>query len=180
VIDARAVVVATEGPAAARLLGLPTVGSRSVACVYFAADAAPTTSKAVQLGSDSDGPVNVAVMSNVAPSYAPTGRHLVAVALPGVDAPDEGALEVRARRLLGSWWGRAPAAWRHLRTYRIAHGQPDQRPPLSPKESVTLGDGLFVCGDHRDTASIQGALFSGRRAGEATLARLAAGPSPSL
>jgi hypothetical protein len=30
-----------------------------------------------------------------------------------------------------------------------------------------------VCGDHRDTASIQGALFSGRRTGEAVRAWLA-------
>ncbi len=44
-----------------------------------------------------------------------------------------------------------------------------------PKQRVTLGDGLFVCGDHRDTASIQGALFSGRRCGEAVVAMLGAG-----
>jgi hypothetical protein len=31
---------------------------------------------------------------------------------------------------------------------------------------------LFVCGDHRDTPSIQGALFSGRRAALAVLATL--------
>jgi glycine/D-amino acid oxidase-like deaminating enzyme len=30
-----------------------------------------------------------------------------------------------------------------------------------------LRDGLFVCGDHRDTASIQGAMVSGRRAAAA-------------
>ena len=31
----------------------------------------------------------------------------------------------------------------------------------------------YVAGDHRDTASIQGALYSGRRCGEAVLADLA-------
>jgi hypothetical protein len=56
--------------------------------------------------------------------------------------------------------------------YAIAHGQPDQRPPFSPKQPVALGQGLFVCGDHRDTASIQGALFSGRRSAEAVLSSL--------
>jgi predicted NAD/FAD-dependent oxidoreductase len=32
-----------------------------------------------------------------------------------------------------------------------------------------MTEGLFVCGDHRDTASIQGALVSGRRTAEAIL-----------
>jgi predicted NAD/FAD-dependent oxidoreductase len=36
---------------------------------------------------------------------------------------------------------------------------------------VTVGD-LVVCGDHRDTGSIQGALVSGQRAAEAVLAGL--------
>ncbi|NDF67795.1 MAG: oxidoreductase, partial [Actinobacteria bacterium] len=34
-------------------------------------------------------------------------------------------------------------------------------------------NGLFVCGDHRDTGSIQGALYSGRRCGQAVAASLA-------
>jgi hypothetical protein len=33
-----------------------------------------------------------------------------------------------------------------------------------------VSPGLFVCGDHRDTASIQGALVSGRRAAGAVMA----------
>ena len=36
----------------------------------------------------------------------------------------------------------------------------------------TIGDGVFVCGDHRDTASIQGALVSGQRAAEAVSSHL--------
>ena len=31
---------------------------------------------------------------------------------------------------------------------------------------------MYVCGDHRDNASIQGAMVSGRRAAEAVLADL--------
>jgi predicted NAD/FAD-dependent oxidoreductase len=45
-------------------------------------------------------------------------------------------------------------------------------PPLQVRAPVTLGDGVFVCGDHRDTASIQGALVSGQRAAEAVNAHL--------
>jgi hypothetical protein len=60
--------------------------------------------------------------------------------------------------------------WRVLRVDTIRHGQPDSSPPFRPKQRVALGDGLFVCGDHRDTPSIQGALFSGRRTAAAVLA----------
>jgi hypothetical protein len=35
---------------------------------------------------------------------------------------------------------------------------------------VSLGGGVFVCGDHRDSATLDGALKSGRRAAEALLA----------
>ncbi|MEQ1701420.1 MAG: hypothetical protein ABMA25_15030, partial [Ilumatobacteraceae bacterium] len=57
-----------------------------------------------------------------------------------------------------------------LRTDVIAHAQPDSLPPFHPKQPVALGEGLYVCGDHRDTPSIQGALFSGRRTAESVLA----------
>jgi phytoene dehydrogenase-like protein len=166
-----AVVVATEGPAASALLGLPAVASKSVGCVYFAADTAPSDTKLVILDGTGAGPVlNVAVMSNVAPSYAPVGRHLIAAAMPGhVD----GDLAMVAREQLRSWWGAQVDAWDHIDTYRIAHGQPGQQPPFSPKQSVAMADGRFVCGDHRDTASTQGALYSGRRCAHAVAERIA-------
>lgn len=169
-VAARVVVVACEGPAAARLLGLAPVGSRPAGCVYFAADEPPTRSDMVVLDGDGTGPVlNAAVMSNVAPEYAPPGRHLIVAALPG---RADGDLEGDARRQLRGWWGEAVDTWTHLRTYRIEHGQPVQPPPLRPRRGVVLGDGVFVCGDHRDTASIQGALFSGRRTADAIMSEL--------
>jgi phytoene dehydrogenase-like protein len=167
-LDATSVVVAVEGPAASRLLGLPPVGSRPVACVYFDAPTAPTPTKYVMLNGDGMGPaLNVAVMSNVASPYAPAGRHLVAAAVPAPPTTTE--LDVDVRTQLRSWWGPQVDQWRHLRTYRIEHGQPDQSPPFHPKRAVSLGGGVFVCGDHRDTGSIQGAMYSGRRCAEAVL-----------
>jgi len=167
-IPAAAVVVATEGPAAARLLDLPEVESKSVGAVYFAAQEAPIDSKYVVLDGTGRGPVlNVAVISNVAPTYASEGRHLVVAAMPGHVGAD---IEHGARAQLRDWWGPAVDGWEHVRTYRIAHGQPRQRPPFDPKRPVRLDDGRFVCGDHRDTASIQGAMFSGRRCGLAVAA----------
>ena len=170
-ITARAVVVATESPAASALLGLPTRESRVVGNVYFSADVAPTKEKLVILDGTGKGPVlNVAVMSNVSEHYAPKGKHLISVALPGVV---NGDLESIARTQLRGWWGTQVDAWKHLRTYAITHAGPTQEPPFSPKQRVDLGNGRFVCGDHRDTGSIQGALYSGRRCGEAVIASLA-------
>ena len=170
-ITARAVVVATDGPTASSLLGIPVVESRKVGCVYFSADTPPTKEKYVVLDGTGNGPVlNVAVISNVAPSYAPADKHLIVAALPGVT---DGDLEAMSRKQLRSWWGPQVDEWKHLRTYVINHGGPVQKPPFSPKQRVNLGNGLFVCGDHRDTGSIQGAMFSGRRCGEAVVQSLA-------
>jgi len=181
-VASSAVVVATEGPAAARLLrgaahevGDP--GSRPVSCVWFDAPSAPIDHRLIVLDGVGTGPaLNVAVMSNVAPEYvteaAPKGHALVAAACPGEHAGSDLVAEVR--RQLGGWWGPQVRDWNVLRVDHIAHGQPDQRPPFKPKQRQSLGDGLFVCGDHRDTPSIQGALFSGRRCGEAVLQSLAA------
>ena len=164
-ISARAVIVAVEGPAASTLTGIPPVQSRSVGCVYFAAKSSPTDKKLIILDGTGKGPVlNIAVMSNIAPSYAPEGQHLIAAALPGYVGDD---VEDVARQQLQTMFGPEVASWRHLRTYRIAHGQPDQSPPFNPKKKQKLDNGIFVCGDHRDTASTQGALFSGRRCADA-------------
>jgi glycine/D-amino acid oxidase-like deaminating enzyme len=180
-IRARSVVVATDGPAAARLTGaLPDPGSRPVAALWFGAEVAPVEGRRVLLDGAGSGPaVNVAVMSEVAPSYAPTGRASLVAAVPGPAAlgPD---LERDVRRQLRTWFGPLAERWELLGTHVIAHGQPLQRPPFSPKQAVRLDRGLYVCGDHRDTASIQGALFSGRRAGTAVLRDLGEVRPPSL
>lgn len=174
-LHAQRVIVAAEGPTAAKLLMNPNVaspGSRTVSCVWFAAPKPPVDDKLIVLDSTVTGPaLNVAVMSNVSPQYAPAGQALIAAACPAADG-DLAALPDAVRAQLRRWWGADVNGWRVLRTDTIAHGQPDSQPPFVPKKPVALGDGLFVCGDHRDTPSIQGAMFSGRRTGEAVLASL--------
>jgi phytoene dehydrogenase-like protein len=172
-IRARAVIVATEGPAAAALLGLRDPGSRPVSNLQFAADAAPIPDRLVVLDGERRGPAsNLAVMTNVAPGYAPPGRALISVEVPGPLVPDNGELLDAVHAQLRDWFGSTVDSWTHLRTLRIAHGHPDQRPGFSPKQPIRLGNGRYVCGDHRDTASIQGALYSGRRAASVVLADL--------
>jgi predicted NAD/FAD-dependent oxidoreductase len=84
-------------------------------------------------------------------------------------------LDDAVRAQLRRWWGPQVHQWRTLRVDRIAHAQPNDAPPSAPKQRQALGEGLFVCGDHRDTPSIQGALYSGRRCAATVLATALAG-----
>lgn len=169
-VRGRALVVATEGPAAARLVGTTDPGSKVVSAIWFSAPEPPVRGRSIVLDGVGSGPVaNLAVLSEVAPAYAPAGRSLVVAACPGdVSATVADA----ARAQLAGWFGPAVAAWEELRVDRIHHGQPLARPGFSPKQAVGLGDGRFVAGDHRDTPSIQGAMFSGHRCGDAVVAGL--------
>jgi hypothetical protein len=174
-VAARRVVVATDGPVAATLVGLAPPASRSVSAVYYAAPASPVGAPILVLNGDEPGPVNnLAVLTDVAPSYASDGRALVVASVVGHEDVADARLEPAVRMQLAAWYGRAVMRWEHLRTYRIPHAQPAQPPgSLTPPERpVRLDSGIYVCGDHRDHASIQGALASGSRAAAAVLADL--------
>ncbi len=176
-VPARATVVAVEGPEAARLVGdPPPPEGRGVTCLYFAADRAPLREPILVLDGEGTGPVNnLCVPSAVAPEYAPEGKSLVSASVLGLPAASDADLERAVRAQLGRWFGPQVEAWRHLRTYRIAYALPDQRPEcLDPVERpARVHRWLFVCGDCRDTGSLQGALSSGRRAAEAVAESLA-------
>jgi hypothetical protein len=70
---------------------------------------------------------------------------------------------------LKGWFGPVVRTWRLLKSYRIPHAQPEQLPGvLDPAERpVRIASGVYICGDHRDNASLNGAMTSGRRAAEA-------------
>jgi phytoene dehydrogenase-like protein len=178
VLSAKVVVVATDGPTAARLLGdrVRDPGSRSVTCLYFAAAESPLKKSILTLNGDGSGPVNhLAVMSDVAPAYAPIGQALISASVLGQPPQDDAALEQAVRWQLTDWFGPAVQTWRHLRTYRIHHALPDQMAPALdvPERPVKLAPGLYVCGDHRDNATMNGALASGFRAAQAVAEELA-------
>jgi phytoene dehydrogenase-like protein len=171
------VVVATEGPAAADLLGArlpaPPAPGRGTLTSYYRAPASPVGGPDLVLDADGDGPVTtLAVMSDVASTYAPTGAALVSVATAGVPDHDDRTHDRAVRRQLHGWYGAAVDAWEPLATYRIPYAQPRQDvgdlPTLA--RPIRLADRLWVCGDHRDTGSIQGALVSGRRCADGVLA----------
>ena len=170
-IRARAVVVATDGTAAARLL--PELADPSwhpVTTFYYAVAGSPLGSPILVLDGMTDLLVNAVVLSEAAPGYAPAGAALVAASVPG---RSDASLEPQVRTCLARLYQTGTRDWDLLGAYPIPRalpvfpaGQPLRRP-------VRLGPGRYVCGDHRDTPSIQGALVSGRRAAAAVVADLA-------
>lgn len=172
VVRGRAVVVATEGPVAALLADVRDPGSKKVSALWFTAEEPPLRGRSIALDGEGGGPVsNLAVLSEVSPAYAPPGRNVFVAACPGEIGPD---LEPAVRLQMRRWFGPVADTWELLRHDSIHHGQPLASVPFSPKRRVSLGAGRYVTGDHRDTPSTQGAMFSGRRCGEAILADLAA------
>jgi phytoene dehydrogenase-like protein len=172
-LGARAVVVATDGTEASRLLAeIPAPSWRSVTCVYFAAPSTPFAGAPLLLDGERTGPVaSVFLPSTVAPSRAPEGRVLVAVTVLGL--PD-GEIEQDVADQLRGWLGDTVDAWRHLRTCRIERAAPSCTPPcLEPaSRAVRLPSGLLVCGDHRETPTLEGAFVSARRAAQAAIESL--------
>ena len=168
-LAARAVVVATDPTTAGELTDVTAPRMKALTTFWYAPDEPPTTRNLLHLDADHRGPlVNTAVMTNAAPSYGPAGRALVQVTVLGADGSAE--TERSARSQAGVVYGVDPARWELVTTHVVAAALPAQPAPLDVRSPVALGAGLFVAGDHRDTASIQGALVSGRRAADAVLA----------
>jgi phytoene dehydrogenase-like protein len=170
-VTGRAVVVATEGDTAATLLpAVPAPGWHGVTTWYFSAPAAPIDQPTLVLDGTDPLLANTAVISNVAPEYAPDGHALVAVSVPDrvADTDLESGLRERLARLYECDTG----DWTTLARYAIPHALPVFPPGRPLRSPVRVGERQYVCGDHRDTPSIQGALVSGRRAADAVLADL--------
>ena len=174
----RAVVVATDAPSAATLLpGLGVGEGRAVTTWYHLADTARLTRGDAVLvvdGRTARGPVtNTVVLTHAAPTYASDGRVLVSSSVLGVQ---DAARERDVRSHLSELYGVPTSGWECVGSYAIPFALPAQPAPFAVCQPVDLGDGVFVAGDHRDTASIQGALVSGRRAAAAVCARLGVTP----
>jgi phytoene dehydrogenase-like protein len=117
------------------------------------------------------GPViNSAVMTHAAPEYAP-GRTLVSSSSLGIHPSTENERAVRTH--LSLMHGTDTSAWELVGTYVVAEALPSMATPLSLRMDPRVGESLFVSGDHRETASIQGALVAGRRSADAVLTHLA-------
>ena len=195
----RYVVVAADAPSASAilsasgLLGRDGTGIRfpemetsrepvGTVCLYYRTEMKPESDlPMLYLNGEDDASAGATIVNNccfpstVSPSYAPPGQTLVSVSLIGnFESDEDEALAERVRREMKPWFGAAFVdSWDFMRAYRIRYAQPNQAPPTDFAKPVGgfggAAKGVFVCGDHRDGATLDGALRSGQRAAMAVV-----------
>ncbi len=175
-VAARAVVVATDHWTAHELLPTlgPVRGAGGVTTWWHSTPVWP--GQRGRLVTDADGsPIaNTVAMSAAAPSYAPSGVGLVATSVihrRGEALPDER----RVRELATALHGVPDEGWELVGRHDVPHALPLMLPPYSLRHPVRVPHAtgeVHVCGDHRDTSSIQGTLVSGRRTAASVLTTL--------
>ncbi len=174
-LKAAAIVIATEGGEAARLLGRPEAPpARGTTCCYFAAERAPLKGPYLVLNGEGRGLINSLLCpSNLSATYAPAGQSLITVNVLGTrHSPD--SLEMTLRKELEGWFGAVVRRWERIATYRLPNALPAQAPPRPDPASTPSrqSDRVWVCGEYASAPSIHWALHSGRHAGEAVAASL--------
>jgi protoporphyrinogen oxidase len=166
-IAARAVVVATGPAEAGALLGsaIDVPATRTVTTFYHAAPRSPLGEPTLLVDTERK-ILNTTVLSEVTPGYATDGRALVSSSVLG-DASG-GEPDVRAR--LAELYGTDTAGWEHLASYPVYGALPAMPAPHPLSRTTRVSPGRYVCGDHRATGSVQGAMASGTRAARELLA----------
>lgn len=136
------------------------VAYHSVSNNYYEAEKLPVDTKHVILNANPNRIINNVVMiSNVAPSYAQNGKHLISVSANGIHTKTDDFLMD-----LKSIFGSEVAAWNLIKSYTIHEALPKINFDIKykPKEI----EGVFYCGDFLLQGSINGAMESGRRVAE--------------
>ncbi|MFF5497715.1 NAD(P)/FAD-dependent oxidoreductase [Streptomyces aquilus] len=165
-LPARCVVVATgPGPAGRLLPGLKVPDCRVVTTYYHVAPRSPLAEPTL-LVDEGRRFLNTCVLSEVVPGHTPHGYALVATSVLGEDADGR---ERTVRAALAEAYGTDTAGWNLLTVRTIADALPVMTPPLPLSRTTRVGPGRHVCGDHRATGSVQGALASGARAAREVL-----------
>lgn len=172
-INARAVVLAVDAAQAALLTGRPAPTLRSfnhTTCTYFSAPQSPNSEKLLMLNPQRSSAVhNLAILSDVAPEYAPAAQTLISVSTQGLEAVNEPALTERIRQELTGWFGPEVANWQYLRTYHLPQALPAYGPD-AVHQPLRLADGLYQCGDQTAYPSLNAALQTGREVAEMIIA----------
>ncbi|MGW2438675.1 NAD(P)/FAD-dependent oxidoreductase [Streptomyces goshikiensis] len=162
----RSVLLATGARAAAGLLpGLRVPRFHEMTVLHHATAAPLPWDGSLLLDGDPAWPVaHTTVMSAVDPTRAPAGRALVTTTVLGPPPP---ARTVASR--LARLYETSTRDWEPLAVHHTPEAVPAMPPPHDMRRPVRVLAGLYVCGDHRDTNTVQGALHSARRAATAVL-----------
>jgi hypothetical protein len=167
-IPARAVIVATGAAESGRLLApdIDVPATRTVTTFYHAAPSSPLAEPTLLVDSERQ-VLHTSVLSEVTPGYASNGRALVSTSVLGGGGE---SVETAVRGRLATLYQADTAGWEHLATYTVEGALPAMAAPHPLTRGCRVGPGRYVCGDHRATGSVQGALASGARAAREVLA----------
>lgn len=158
-------IILAAGPrATARLLGRPEPRMHSITTWWYGTQHRPSDLTFLFVDVR-DGAVitNTSVVTQVCPSYAPAGQHLVQVTAVGA----HGLSDDEARTQGADIMGVVDPEWRLL----IRHDIHDALPHIAPGSTPLVSDrpGVVVAGDSGE-ASIQGAMASGAAAARSVAA----------
>ncbi|MEO8221677.1 MAG: NAD(P)/FAD-dependent oxidoreductase, partial [Specibacter sp.] len=160
-LTADRVVVATGPRVSARLTGQPEPTMNSLTTWWFDAPHRPSTLPFLYLDVRGDSRlIHTSVISNVCPSYAPAGHHLVQATVAGAHHLDDSEAMAQAASLMGVH----DPHWRLL----VRHDIPDALPSMEPGHRPLASGiaGVIIAGDTAES-SIQGALASAAAAAHA-------------
>lgn len=180
---AQQVIIATDPPTAARLLGEPAHalrptgrGSLSSTYLHFSAPHALEPQPRLQLNARPTGLLNQVVwLDQVFPERVPAGRGLLIASLWGIPDGDNAALAALTRAELREWYGNAVNELELLAVDRIPHvqyPQPAGYGDTLPGHATPLPD-VLLASEVTSLSGIQGALESGEKAAAAILGDLA-------
>lgn len=174
-VPCRAVLVATGARDAERLLpGLrvpPFLPATVLHHTLTTAGHGAVTGREPALILPTDGPLAYSYAAGaIDPSRTPPGRALItSVVLGAAAALPLAVLDKAVRPQLSRLHGAGSAEWGLLSARHDPWAVPAMPAPHDPERPVRVLSGLYVCGDHRDISTLQGALRSGRRAAHALL-----------
>jgi phytoene dehydrogenase-like protein len=165
-LESKFVLIATNAIDANAIIGkkaLPAECSH-VSTLYFATDKAPLSKPVVILnGNNGTTLVNhVFVPSLLQPTYAPEGKHLVAVNVVKEHDLDDEELIEKCLTELTEWFGLKVMDWQHIKTYHIKYAMPFKPILDEVKFTKKITDTIFACGDSLSVGSMESALRSGR------------------
>jgi hypothetical protein len=144
---------------------LQVPATRTVTTVYHAAPASPLAEPTLLVDTERQ-VLHTSVLSQVTPGYAGHGRALVSTSVLGGGGK---TVEAKVRGRLGTLYQADTGDWEHLATYTVEGALPAMTAPHPLTRGCLVGPGRYVCGDHRATGSVQGALASGARAAREVL-----------
>ena len=196
IIRGKKVILAVEGPECDRLLGTKDKQREKgvgTTCVYFSCDKPYDAENAMLYldgekykgfsnGGGGGGRGKKTLVNNccfpsvVSPTYAPNGKHLCSASIIGVpsELSDE-QIGDRVKSELSEWFGESiTSSFKLLKVYRIPFAQPIQTPSAKGSSKTAFEQtcesgamkNVYLAGDHRDAATFDGALISGRRCAE--------------